>query len=60
MYDKASEICNDSVNYMALPDNKKRKLGNKHNPVNLFLVDNYNFDDWFKNKKIDWYNKKKL
>ena len=53
MYDKASEICNDSVNYMALPDNKKRKLGNKHDPVNLFLVDNYNFDYWFKNKKID-------
>ena len=38
--------------YMALLDDKKRKLGNKYDPVNLFLVDTYNYDDWFKNEKL--------
>ena len=38
--------------YMALLDDKKRKLGNKYDPVNLFLVETYNYDDWFKNEKL--------
>ena len=36
---------------MALSENKKSKLGNKYNPVNLFFVDVYNYDEWFKNEK---------
>ena len=37
--------------YMALSDAKKRKLGNKYDPVNLFLVDAYNYDNWFENEE---------
>ena len=37
---------------MALSDKKKRKLGNKYDPINLFL-ETYNYDDWFENKKND-------
>ena len=33
---------------MALSDNKKRKLGNKYDPIILFL-ETYNYDDWFQN-----------
>ena len=36
---------------MALSDNKKSKLGNKYDPANLFLLDIYNYDAWFKNQK---------
>ena len=36
---------------MAFSENKKSKLGNKYNPVNLFTVDVYNYDEWFKNEK---------
>ena len=35
---------------MALLENKQRKLGNKYDPVILFL-NIYNYDDWFENKK---------
>ena len=37
--------------YMALSDNKKCKLDNKYDLVNLFLVNTYNYDDWFKNEE---------
>ena len=43
--------------YIGLSDNKKSKLGNKFDPVNLFLVDVYNtivdvlLDGWFKNEE---------
>ena len=38
---------------MAVSDNKKSKLGNnKYDPVNLFLVDTCNYDNWFKNEKL--------
>ena len=30
--------------------NKKSKLGNKYDPVNLFL-ETYNYEDWFKNEE---------
>ena len=36
---------------MDLSDNKKNKLGNKYEPVNLFLVDTYNYGGWFRNEK---------
>ena len=57
MYDNASKMHNEYLEtyfdqYMALLDDKKRKLGNKYDPVNLFLVDTYNYDDWFKNEKL--------
>ena len=32
---------------MALSDNKKKKFGNKWDPVNLFL-ETYNYADWLK------------
>ena len=37
--------------YMDLSDNKKGKLGNKCDPVNLFLVDVYNYDDWLRDEE---------
>ena len=36
--------------YMALSDNKKRKLDYKYHPVNL-LLETYNCDYWFENKE---------
>ena len=40
--------------YMALSDVKKRKVGNKYDPANFFLVDVYNYNDWFiKGKSTD-------
>ena len=38
--------------YMALSDKKKRKLGNKYDPISLFLETD-NHDDWFENQKND-------
>ena len=34
---------------MALSDNKKRKLGNKFDPINVFL-ETYSYDVGFENK----------
>ena len=34
---------------MALSYHQKRKLGNKYDPVTLFLVDVHNYDNCFKN-----------
>ena len=55
VYDTASEMYNDCVDayfdqYMAISDNEKSKLGKKYDPINLFLVDTYNHDDWYKNE----------
>ena len=36
--------------HLAVSDNKKSKLGSKYDPVNLFLVDTYNYNDWFQNE----------
>ena len=36
--------------YMALSDNKKRKLDHKYDSVNLFL-ETFNCEDWFENKE---------
>ena len=57
VYDNASEMYNEYlqtyfVQYMALSENKKSKFGNKYSPVNLFVVDAYNYDEWFKNEKL--------
>ena len=35
---------------MVLSDNKKRKLGNKHDAANLFLG-TYSYEYWFKNEE---------
>ena len=53
---KASELCNEYLKiylnqYMALPDAKERKLGDKYDPKNLFLVDDYNYDNWLENEE---------
>ena len=47
-------MCNEYLKtcfdqYMDLSYNNK--LGNKYEPVNLFLVDTYNYNAWFKNEK---------
>ena len=57
MYDNASKMYNEYPatyfnHYMTLSDNKKNKLVNKYDPVNLFLVDTYNYDNWFKNEEL--------
>ena len=49
-------MCNEYLEpyfdqYITLSDRKKKKLDNKHDLVNLFLVDRYNYDNWFKNEK---------
>ena len=36
---------------MALSDNRKRKLGNNYDPVNLFL-ETYNYEERFKNEEL--------
>ena len=36
---------------MALAVAKKRKLHDKYDPVNLFLVDADNYDNWFENEE---------
>ena len=43
---------------MALSNSKKRKLGNKYGPINLFL-ETYNYDDWLENMNPLRYNKEK-
>ena len=37
---------------MAISDYKKNKLTNKYDPVNLFLVDTDDYDEWFENEKL--------
>ena len=57
VYDIGSEMYDEYLGtyfgqYMALSDNRKSKLGNKYYLVNLFLVDTYNYDNWFKKKNL--------
>ena len=54
MYDNASKLYNEYLEiyfdeYEALSDAQKRKLGNKYDPINLFL-ETYNYDAWFENE----------
>ena len=56
MYDTASELYNGLqetyfYKYRALSDVKKRKLGNKYGPINLFL-EAYNYDVWFESEEL--------
>ena len=44
---------------MALPNAKKRMLGDKYDRVNLFLVDACSYDNWFENKELPDMTKKK-
>ena len=37
---------------MAISDYKKNKLTNKYDPVNSFLVDTDDYDEWFENEKL--------
>ena len=55
MYDNASEMYNMYLETyfdqcMTLSDNKKRKLCNRYDPVNLFH-ETYNYEDWCKNEE---------
>ena len=55
MYDNASKLYNEYLEiyfdeYKALSDAQKRKLGNKYDPINLFL-ETYNYDAWFENER---------
>ena len=55
MYDNASKLYNEYLEiyfdeYKALSDAQKRKLGNKYDPINLFL-ETYNYDNWFENEE---------
>ena len=37
---------------MALPDVKNRTLGDKYQLVNIFLVDAFNYYNWFENEEL--------
>ena len=37
--------------YMALSDNKISRLGYRYDPVNLFLVDAYDYENWYKKEE---------
>ena len=55
VYDNASELHNEYLEiyfyqYKALSYDRKRKLGNKYGPINLFL-ETYNYNNWFKNEE---------
>ena len=52
MYDNASELYNDylEVYFDTFSEIKKRKLGNKYDPTNLFH-ETYNYETWFQNKE---------
>ena len=56
VYDNVSELYNEYLvihfdEYKALSDSKKRELGNKYGPINLFL-EKYNCDIWFENEEL--------
>ena len=55
MYDTVRELHNDLLEiyfykYKAVSDGKKGKLGNKYDPINLFL-ETYNYNVWFENEE---------
>ena len=43
--------CIMSIQKLKFTELNLNKFGNKYDPVNLFLVDTYDYDDWFKNEK---------
>ena len=54
-HDNASELYNEHLQiyfdqYKTLSDAQKRNLGNKYDPINLFL-DTYDYNVWFENEK---------
>ena len=56
VYENASELYNEYLvihfdEYKSLSDAKKRELGNKYGPINLFL-EKYNYDIWFENEEL--------
>ena len=56
MYDTVRELHNDLLEiyfykYKAVSDGKKGKLGNKYDPINLFL-ETYNYNVWFENEEL--------
>ena len=48
MYNEYLETCLDQ--YMALSESKRRKFGNKYDPINFF-VETFNYDVQFENEK---------
>ena len=57
VFDDASKMYNEYLEtyfdqYMALSDNKKSKLGNRYDPVNLFLVNTYHYETCYKKRRI--------
>ena len=56
MYNTSAELYSTYLRiyfgqHMAFPDASKKELGDKCNPINLFL-DIYNYDDWFENEEF--------
>ena len=56
MYDNASEMYHEEIDIyfdqcIALSDNRKRKLGNKYDPINL-LLKAYDYGVWFENEEL--------
>ena len=56
LYNTSSELYSTYLGiyfgqHMAFPDASKKELGDKCNPINLFL-DIYNYDDWFENEEF--------
>ena len=56
MYDNVSELYNKYLEiffheHKAFSDAQKRNLGNKYDPINLFL-ETYNHDVWFENEVL--------
>ena len=58
MYNNASELCKSYLGVYfdqckTLSDARKRELGKKYDPINLFL-ETYNYDNWFENEELDY------
>ena len=56
VHDNALELYNDYLEiyfdeYKTPSDARKKELGNKYNPINLFL-ETYNYDVWFENEEL--------
>ena len=57
VYYNASELYNEYLEiyfnqYNYLSDARKRKFGNKYDPINLFL-ETHNYNTWFENEESD-------
>ena len=58
VYDIASELYNEYLEiyfdeYKTLPNVREKTLGNKYDPINLFLEPSNN-DVWFENEKLTY------